>query len=235
MSEPVRKTKDAAGVEITSARVASDLADAIHEHRLAPGAKLNEDEVGAYYGVSRTVARTALQSLAHLRLVELRRNRGAFVARPSAREAREVFEARALLEPHTARSAAGRATAAELTRLQTHIDEEHAAIRQQRLGRALHLSGIFHIEIARIADQQTITEFISQLIARSSLIIALYWRRRAALCESHAHDALIRAFAAQDGDLAEELMKAHLLDLLSSLDLSDAQSAPRSLREALDQ
>jgi len=229
------KSRDAAGVEITSAKVASDLADAIHEHRLAPGAKLNEDEVGAFYGVSRTVARAALQSLAHQRLVELRRNRGAFVARPSAREAREVFEARALLEPRTARSAAERMTDADLARLQQHIVQEHAALREGRPGRALHLSGLFHMEVARIADQQTIAEVISQLVARSSLIIALYWQRRAALCESHAHHALIRAFEAHDGDLAEELMKNHLLDLLSSLDLRNAHSAPRTLREALEQ
>jgi len=91
------------------------------------------------------------------------------------------------------------------------------------------------MEVARIADQQTIAEVISQLVARSSLIIALYWQRRAALCESHAHHALIRAFESRDGDLAEELMKNHLLDLLSSLDLRNAHSAPRTLREALEQ
>lgn len=71
--------------------VAARLALAIHEHRLAPGTKLSEDEVGLVYGVSRTVVRAALQRLAHDRLITLRRNRGAFVAQPSIREAREVF------------------------------------------------------------------------------------------------------------------------------------------------
>ncbi len=224
---------DGSEKSITSERIARDLAEAIHEHRLAPGSKLNEDEVGAVYGVSRTVARSALQSLAHQRLVELRRNRGAYVAQPSAREAREVFEARALLEPRTARSAALRMTEADIARLQSHIDEEHAAIRDGRPGRALHLSGLFHVEIARIAEQKTIEEFVALLVARSSLIIALYWQRRSALCESHAHEALIRAFEARDGDLAEELMKNHLLDLVTSLDLRNITSAPASLREVL--
>ncbi len=224
---------DGSEKSITSEKIARDLAEAIHEHRLAPGSKLNEDEVGAVYGVSRTVARSALQSLAHQRLVELRRNRGAYVAQPSAREAREVFEARALLEPRTARSAALRMTEADIARLQSHIDEEHAAIRAGRPGRALHLSGLFHVEIARIAEQKTIEEFVALLVARSSLIIALYWQRRSALCESHAHEALIRAFEARDGDLAEELMKNHLLDLVTSLDLRNIISAPASLREVL--
>ena len=213
--------------------VASSLADAIHEHRLAPGSKLNEDEVGAIYGVSRTVARAALQSLAHRRLVDLKRNRGAFVAQPSAKEAREVFEARALLEPRTARSAADRATPADIDRLRRHMDEERRALADGAPGRALHLSGLFHIEIARIADQATVQDFVAQLVERSSLIIALYWQRRTALCECHGHEALIGALAARDGSRAEELMAGHLVDLVTSLDLRNATSRPVSLREAL--
>lgn len=217
----------------SSDRIATELARAIHEHRLAPGAKLSEDEVGEVFDVSRTVVRAALQKLAHDRLVELKRNRGAFVAHPSLREAREVFEARALLEPRTTRSAAERVTPADLELLQRHIDEEHAAVRGGEPGRALYLSGLFHLEIARIADQDTIAAFIVQLVARSSLIIALYWQRRGALCESHAHHALMKALAARDGGLAEELMKNHLLDLLRSLNLRNREPMPGTLREAL--
>ncbi len=216
-------------------RIVDRMATAIHEHRLAPGMKLSEDEVGEVYGVSRTVVRAALQKLAHMHLVDLRRNRGAFVAQPTVKEAREVFEARALPEPRPARSAAERMTPAALARLQSHIDDEHRALDEGDTGRALHLSGLFHVEIARIADQKTVEEFIAQLVSRSSLIIALYWQRRAALCESHAHHALLQAFAAGDGTLAEDLMKSHLLDLLTSLDLRERGSVPQSLREALSE
>lgn len=206
---------------------------AIHEHRLAPGTKLGEDDIAEVYGVSRTIVRAALQSLSHQRLVELKRNKGAFVAQPSVQEAREVFEARALLEPRTAHSAALRITDDQVAQLQAHIDAEHEAIHAGDHGRALYLSGQFHIDIARIADQHTIEVFITQLISRSSLIIALYWQRRAAMCESHAHDALISAFADHDGPRAEELMKSHLLDLVTSLDLRNKTSAPVSLKAAL--
>ncbi|WP_424511315.1 GntR family transcriptional regulator [Rhodovulum euryhalinum] len=213
--------------------VADSLTRAIHEHRLGPGMKLSEDEVGEIFGVSRTIVRAALQQLSHDQLVMIEPHRGAFVAQPSVREAREVFEARALLEPRTARSAAERATPADIAILRRHIAEEHAALAEGRDGQALRLSGQFHLDIARIADQATIAEFIGQLVSRSSLVIALYWRRRNALCESHAHDALVKALAEGDGPLAEDLMKGHLLDLLSSLDLREAPAQPRSLKEAL--
>lgn len=219
--------------ETASRSVADGVALAIHEHRLAPGTKLGEDEIGEIYGVSRTVVRAALQTLAHDQLVQIEHNRGAFVAQPSIREAREVFEARALLEPRTARSAAERTSAADIDRLKAHIEAEHAALKAHDNGKALHLSGLFHIEISRIADQATIARFIETLIARSSLIIALYWRRESALCESHAHHALLDALAAHDGDQAEELMHGHLVDILSALDLREKPADPPNLREAL--
>lgn len=217
----------------TSDAVILDLERAIHEHRLPPGTKLGEDELGDAYGISRTIVRAALLALSHRHLVELKRNRGAFVAQPSIREAREVFEARALLEPRTAHSAATRMTEMDLALLRTNICDEHAALDAGENGRALFLSGQFHIEIARIADQSTIETFISELISRSSLIIALYWRRRAALCETQAHHALLDAFANRDAALAEQLMKSHLLDLVASLDLRNVTQPPNSLREAL--
>ena len=74
---------------------------------------------------------------------------------------------------------------------------------------------------------------MAMVMSRSSLIVALYWQRRTAMCESHAHDALISAFADRDGVLAEELMKNHLLDLVTSLDLRNKTSAPLSLKDAL--
>lgn len=216
-----------------SHRIAARISQAIHEHRLAPGTKLSEEEVAGTFDVSRTIVRAALQRLAHDRLVELKRNRGAFVAQPTVREAREVFEARALLEPRTARSAAERAKPADIAALRRHIEEEHAAMDEGDAGRALYLSGLFHIEIARIADQATIAAFIGQLIARSSLIIALYWERRRALCESHSHHALLAAFEQKDGARAEELMTSHLVDLLASLDLRRPPAGARSVKEAL--
>ncbi|MEM7719681.1 MAG: GntR family transcriptional regulator [Pseudomonadota bacterium] len=227
-------TKDIALNSASSAdEIVVRLTEAVHEHRILPGMKLNEDEVGEVFGVSRTVVRQALRSMSHGGLVAIERNRGAFVAKPSIKEAREVFEARALLEPQTARAAAERATAADVAILERHIKEEHAALAADEAGRALNLSGLFHVEIARIADQQTIEAFIRQLVSRSSLVIALYWRRRSALCESHAHHALLDTFRRNDPDKAEDIMKGHLIDLVSQLDLRDLPEETTSLRDAL--
>ncbi|GAA6179014.1 MULTISPECIES: GntR family transcriptional regulator [unclassified Shimia] len=216
-----------------SESIAAGLSLAIHEHRLAPGTKLGEDDLSDIYGVSRTTVRTALQSLSHQQVVEIKRNRGAFVAQPSLTEAHEVFEARELLEPRTAKSAARNATADDVALLTDHIVQEHAAMDAGDRGRALYLSGKFHLEIARIANQKTIADMINVLIARSSLIIALYWRRESALCESHAHHALIKSIADGDGVLSEELMQSHLVDLHSALNLHDLPAVEQDLKTML--
>lgn len=213
--------------------IARALTLAIHQHRIAPGTKLGEDELAEIYGVSRTIVRTALHGLAHDHLLEIKRNRGAYVAQPTPQEARDVFEARELIEPRIAQMAARRATADDIDLLRRHIDDEHAALACADNGEALHLSGLFHIEIARIADQATLAGFVDALIARSSLIIALYWRRESALCEKHAHHALVEAIQKGDGDKAHDLMRSHLVDLHSALDLSDRPNLQRSLKDAL--
>ena len=209
------------------------LTEAVHEHRLQPGAKLREDEVCDIFGVSRTLVRQALRAMEFEGLLTIEKNKGAFVSKPTLKEAREVFQARALLEPTTARAAAERAQPADIALLERHIAEEHAALDRDEAGLALKLSGQFHLEIARMADQGTIEQFLRQLMSRSSLVIALYWRRRNALCESHAHHALVDALRQHDGDRAEELMKGHLMDLYSQLDLREHTEGATSLRDAL--
>jgi DNA-binding GntR family transcriptional regulator len=197
------------------------LQTAILEHRLKPGTKLSEDEVGEIFGVSRTVVRMALQALAHSKLVTIERNRGAFVSKPSVKDANEVFEARALIEPRIVHMAANHAVASDIAYLRAHIEAEHQALNSGDLGKALALSGLFHIAISDIADQQVLGTFLRSLISRSSLIIALYWKRPDTTCESRSHGALIDALEAKDPQAAEEIMKTHIADLHSGLDLTE--------------
>ncbi len=207
------------------------LQSAILEHRFPPGMKLSEDEVGELFGASRTIVRVALQALAHSELLTIERNRGAFVSQPTIREAHEVFEARALIEPRVAGMAAKCISEQDLNNLKTHIESEHQALHANDKGAALALSGLFHIAIAEIADQQVFTGVIRSLISRSSLIIALYWRRPDTTCESHSHEALIKAFANHDEAQAAEIMKSHIVDLLSGLDLVEKPKEKMSLQE----
>lgn len=213
--------------------VYAGLRDAIVSHRLAPGTKLPEDELASIYSVSRAVIRAALQALSHDRLARLEPNRGAFVAQPTKQEAREVFEARALIEPKVAALAAEVAKPAEIAQLRLHLEKEHEALHAGRDSDAIMLSAKFHVGIAEIAGHSILTAFVKDLLSRSSLIIALYWRRRDTTCESHAHHALVDAIEKHDAQNASDLMRSHLVELLSGLDLSLGEKKPESLSDIL--
>jgi DNA-binding GntR family transcriptional regulator len=209
------------------------LKDAILSHRLAPGTKLPEDELASIYSVGRSVIRSALQALSHDRLARLEPNRGAFVAQPSKREAREIFEARALLEPKVAALAAESAKPANISLLRAHLEKEHEALHAGQESAAITLSARFHVAIAEIADHSILTEFVTDLVSRSSLIVALYWRRRDTTCEVHAHRALVDAIAKGKSKDASDLMTSHLVDLVSGLDLTLGEKKSKSLADIL--
>jgi DNA-binding GntR family transcriptional regulator len=209
------------------------LRDAIIGHRLAPGTKLPEDELASIYSVSRTVIRAALQALAHDRLARLEPNRGAFVAQPSTKEAREVFEARALIEPKVAALAAKMAKPKDILLLRRHLEKEHEALHAGRDSDAIMLSARFHVGVAEIADHSILTGFVRDLVSHSSLIIALYWKRRETTCETNAHHALVDALEAGLATESANLMMTHMQDLISGLDLSRGEQKPERLADIL--
>ncbi|MDJ0930918.1 FCD domain-containing protein [Breoghania sp.] len=100
-------------------------------------------------------------------------------------------------------------------------------------GKALYLSGLFYIDIADIADQHLFARMVRALIARSSLIIAVYWKRADTACESHSNHALIEALASGDGTAAEEIMLSHIIDLRLGLNLREQPAEAASLKAAL--
>ena len=89
-------------------RIVASIVEAIVERRLMPGTKLAESQIGELFSVSRTVVRQALNQLSRDRLITLEPARGAFVAQPGIEEARQVFEARQLIEAGIVRELCGR-------------------------------------------------------------------------------------------------------------------------------
>ncbi len=206
---------------------------AILEHRLGPGVKLGEDEIGSVYGVSRTIVRSALQALAQEGILVLEKNRGAFVAHPTAADAREVFEARRLIEGATAALAAGRCDGAAARRLRAHVEAEQRAAAAGDEPTAIRLSGEFHLEVARIAGHRTYEDFLRELVARSSLIIMIYRRARDPGCRTDHHDRLVAAIESGRIGEAVDLMDHHLADLVAALDLADRDEATDPLAKIL--
>jgi DNA-binding GntR family transcriptional regulator len=210
------------------------LRDAIVDRRLVPGAKLSEAEVGALFDVSRTVVRSVLQMLAYEGLVKIERNRGAFVSNPTPEEARQVFDTRRLIEPGIVRAAAKRLTPADIAALRQHLEQEQHFMNERgpSARRAeIKASGDFHLMLASHAGNAITQKFMDELVARSSLVIALYGRSGISSCGHNEHNAILDALEKHDVGRACNLMLHHIDHIEADLDLRIQEEL--TLKEAL--
>jgi DNA-binding GntR family transcriptional regulator len=226
--EPLPSGQPAPGEEEIVARIY----DAVMERRLPPGAKLPEAALCAAFGVRRGRIRRSLLLLAARNIVELQANRGAFIAQPTADEARDVFEARRSVESVIARLAAERARPEDLAELAAHLEAEGLAQRGQDRRRLIRLSGEFHVLVARAAQNRVLHDVIKELVARTSLIIALYGAA-ADNCRTGEHQEIISALGAGDADAAARLMSGHLHRIESRLEIGGSSGDRIDLAEIL--
>ncbi|MBX3538012.1 MAG: GntR family transcriptional regulator [Chelatococcus sp.] len=202
-------TKDKAAAGGRSPAVHRALKRAILDQALPPGTKLPEDSIGERLGVSRTLVREALLRLSEEGLVELRPNRGAAVARPSLEEGYDLFVTRFALEKLVVELLAGKLTGAQQDALSRHIDSEDEA-RRHGDARSIRLAGEFHTLLASMTGNATLIRYVNELVARSSLILALYGRPHSSECAISEHRQLLEALKAGDAATATQLMTHHL-------------------------
>lgn len=213
-------------------RVYEGIYAAILDHRLPPGTRLPEESVGEIFGVSRTIVRRALARLAHKNIVEIRPNRSAIVAKPSVKEAYDVFLARQLIERETTRLAARNINSDQISKLRSLVEEERTAFERADRRTWIRLSGAYHIEVAEISGNTVLVEFLQTLVSRTSLIIALYERAGHSVCSFDEHQAITDALEAGDEDRAASLMAAHLEDCEANLSLAEEDNEV-DLKQAL--
>lgn len=210
------------------------LVAAIFEHRLAPGMKLGEEGLAAVFGVSRARIRAVLPRLAHEGLVTLEPNRGAFVTQPTVEQARDVFEARRLIEPGIAtRLARQPERAAAVARLRQHVAAERKARTADDARAIVRLSGEFHVLLAELSGNSLLAKSMRELASLTCLTIALYDKPAKPSCLGEEHGEIADAIAGGDARRAAALMVEHLNHVEQELDLSMRAEQPMDLAAAL--
>ncbi|MGD9479499.1 GntR family transcriptional regulator [Shinella sp. G-2] len=220
----VDRTNPVEADEIDESEIVERIFDAVVEQRLPPGTKLSESALCEAFGVGRMRIRRSLLLLASREVVELHANRGAFVASPTAEQAREVFEARQALEPNIARLAVQRATDEDMAALVRHIEMEHSAHNERHRHEAIRLSGQFHTMLAQIAGNAILLRTMKELVTRTSLIIGLFGAPGLSNCRDDEHEAIVEAFRTRDAEKAARTMAAHLRHIEKHLQLGGKTS-----------
>lgn len=202
-----------AGDESSASRMQRRLADAIFEHRIAPGTKLPEIDLCRIFGITRGDVRKVLNRLAAEQLIELIPNRGAFVARPSIEETREVYELRRILESGVVRCLAKchHGSSRWLDKVRRQIAEEREANRAGDNSRYIRLAGKFHLDLAAATGNGALEQQLKRVVSQTSLMVALYDLPGTNSCSFYEHQEILDAVEAGDYTKAESLMEEHLL------------------------
>src|SRR4051794_9686230 len=187
------------------------LRSAIVEAALPPGTRLPEDLLAQQYGVSRTLIRGTLARLTAAGLVETGKAKSALVANPSLTEAKETFEVRRCLEREAVRRIADGWHAPMGHTLTAHVDRELAAAGTPRPQVSGRLGAEFHILLAELCGNALLQRYLSEVVWRCALILAVHGRDHDQRRSVEEHQRLVALLAAGDADGAEALVVQHIV------------------------
>ncbi len=204
---------------------------AIGDRQLLPGQRLREIELCSIFETTRGTIRKVLARLAFDGLVDHQPNRGASVAQPTVKDAADLFIARHCIERAIAREAAARITPASARILRSHIDKERAAEAAGDRQRKIALSGEFHLLLARLSENSVLSRYLTDLVARESLILQLYEKPDQSNCSHDEHAQIVSALLSSDPEQLDMAIKTHIDGIAASLDLEPGNQPRPSLAE----
>ena len=196
---------------LPSSKIRDSLEQRIIKGELGIRKRLDEAELSAHYGVSRTPVREALQRLAESGLAEHLPRRGTFVSAPSLSELVEMFEVMAELECMAVRLATRRATNADIDAL-TELNEAcRAAFEAGDAKRYYELNATVHRQIYKMSGNTFLAAEAQKLHDRLRPFRRLQLRVRGRIGESMGeHDIILAAIRDGDVQKAVDTMRNHI-------------------------
>ncbi|MCB0007557.1 MAG: GntR family transcriptional regulator [Anaerolineales bacterium] len=178
---------------------------------LAPGALINEGELRHELSLGRTPIREALQRLANERLVMIVPRRGMFVTDIGVADLPRIFEIRLALEPAAVRFAAQRGQSAHWNQMQALLDSSKVDGHQVNNERMIVIDQTCHEIIYDAAQNPFLIDTLSTLYALSLRLWFFSLSQIGSMNQAlDEHRQILDALRRQDGDLAADLMVAHI-------------------------
>ena len=217
----------------TAAEISERITESVMAQKLAPGARLGEQQLAQLFNCSRTIVREALIRLAARGIVTVSSRRGWYVVELTVNDAREAFEARQVIEMGLIRRTQVVSKAA-LKRLKNHIARQKAAAAGGDVGLRSFLLADFHVCLAECLGNNLLAETVRDMTARTILIAMLNQSAEEAEQSCHEHALIVEALEKRDFVLAEKLMHEHIGESQSRLNPESSAYDPLSeLRSAL--
>ena len=196
-----------------AASISSKIVEAILSQQLTPDSRLGESELATLFNCSRTIVREAMLDLAARGIVTVSPRRGWFLTTVDAEMARELYDARQIIEVGLLRhfSAKGRPLEPHLLlRLRAHLFEQQAALEEGHVGRRSYLLGNFHVCLAECLGNRLLAEKLRDFTVLTTLFTMRHQTPGDARMSYEEHVAVVDALEAGQLDRACECMSDHL-------------------------
>lgn len=139
-----------------------------------PGTRIVEEDLVRETGVSRTPVRSALMRLAYDGLIQQQPNRGAVVAKPSATDLRQVYEARAVLEVGAFRAAVHRRSDESVLQMEQNLQKQQDLTNLFNMTEYVRLNREFHWIITMEAQNAYYEKYLNELQNKVATYL-LFW------------------------------------------------------------
>ncbi len=179
---------------------------------IAPGDRINENQLALRFGTSRGPIREALRALEAGGLVELKPNRGVFVRSISVAEACDIYAVRAALFGLAGRLCAERLTAEQIADLKRQIVAMETAAKKKDfdayypLNLGLHEFIIDHSGNVVLASHYRDLVKLLHLFRTRSLV-----QGGGLAISNNEHHEMVEAIAARDGERAHRAHFDHVM------------------------
>ena len=215
------------GSELLPERIAAALRQAIIDSVLAPGARLQEQDLAQSLGVSRVPLREAFRMLAGEGLVVIQPHRGAVVSERSDAELHELFEVRSMFECAAARKLAETRPVVALDKLDAMIAEMKAAVRQKDMEAYSRLAARFHDFMVAASDNGLLLKLYEQIRTNLRRYQAMMSNLPGSPAQSiREHEQILRAIRAGDGTAAAFAAEKHVGELVHRFEERQRKPAP---------
>lgn len=201
-------------------RVQEELREAILAGSLPPGARLRAEPLAERLQTSRTPVREALILLAREGLVDIEPRRGAIVRSFDATDLADLYDVRALIEPHAARRAAtriGRDALARLNEICAAADARGAAD-DEAVEDQVALNEEFHRIVVTAAGSPRLEAALRAVAGIPRAFRAAFWHDDAQREQSlFCHRQIVHALEHRQPRLAEAVMRMHIVGAVEFL------------------
>ncbi|MCJ2085193.1 GntR family transcriptional regulator [Methylobacterium sp. E-005] len=193
-------------------RLKQRIEDEIVSGELALGSRLDENQLAARFGVSRTPIREALLQLAATGLIQTKPRRGAIVSVPEPHLLLAMFETMAEIEAACGRLAARRLTADDAAALQGALSGCRDAMMTEDAEAYYAENYVFHTVVYRASHNDFLADQALSLHRRLAPYRRLQLRVRQRVPQSLAeHEAIVAAILAGDATQAADALRSHVI------------------------